>query len=576
MYRTLAAALALLAVISVTGSASGRQRGTSPPTTPKTARQKPLTTKPANTPVPPPPAPGTIRLYPTRNYEDAFLTRVPAPAPVNICGMGARFHRRLDGGLKAGSYRVTLAARADRELSNLPPGTIASGKIQVALLVRHVKPRPMTDAYVDRLRAWERANIASDAPPPPDPRDYEKWQQWAVRHSTRYPPSLEDLDQAEEKEVRPSRFVTPLGSTVFDTQSAEQVFTATFPVAAPDVVPGDSLVLDVTSLQATSCLLTGADRFAYIDIPETTLGENRADYQNRIAGQRGVPAAARPEPEPPASGNIRLFLARDEQSVPALTILPAAVPFSHCAGTSRWMRKLEAPLTGSTFRLSLNVSTLGWDDLPGKMRASLVLVRGRTLVPLAATTLPTQSIPDVFTATLTAPGVSAQPGDVLGLFVENMEGIGCVSTEPTSSAFVDIPSAPLAETSADAINRIYSVTGTLVSKTGRPLARKTLILSPAIGVTTYDPSGYMTNPTTETDAKGGFSLRVAAKFFTRTGDVMQAWLQIGEEIPRGFDLVGQPISVRAADYRATQIGLGKVVIVDLAAKHPVPRKKVGA
>lgn len=206
--------------------------------------------------------------------------------------------------------------------------------------------------------------------------------------------------------------------------------------------------------------------------------------------------------------------------------------------------------------------------LDSEFRKQGLPVRGEIL--LARTTFDTQPKERPLTATLEGPDPETLPGDELVLSVEHVEGYSCVSTESDGSVYVDIPATPLTENSTDTANRVYVITGTLVTKAGAPVAAKEVLFLPVDaegnGLTTFGPPSaggrmHMTNPRAKTNAQGRFTLRVAARFFQDSADPTSGRVQPVEPMGGGrLRHLGKGIDVKLKEQSADRIDLGRVIV----------------
>jgi hypothetical protein len=210
-------------------------------------------------------------------------------------------------------------------------------------------------------------------------------------------------------------------------------------------------------------------------------------------------------------------------------------------------------------------------DLDAEFRKQGLPVRGEIL--LASTVFDTEEKEKLLTATLEGTDPEALSGDELVLAIDQIdqiEGYPCVSTDSEGSVYIDIPETLLTETKIDAANRAYVITGTLVTKGGAPVANKEVLFLPVDasgnGLTTFGPptvggAMYMTNPRTNTNAQGRFTLRVAASFFQQSADPSSGRVQLVEPMGSGrLRHVGKGIAVKLTDKNATRIELGRVTV----------------
>ncbi|MCI0657586.1 MAG: hypothetical protein L0170_11025, partial [Acidobacteria bacterium] len=165
------------------------------------------------------------------------------------------------------------------------------------------------------------------------------------------------------------------------------------------------------------------------------------------------------------------------------------------------------------------------ESLDSEFRKHGLPVRGEIL--LASAAFNTKGKQGLFTAMLEGPDPEALPGDRLVLSVSQVEGYSCVATDSEGFVYIDIPGTVLTDNDLDAANRVYLITGTLVTKAGAPVAGKEVLFLPVDaegnGLTTFGPPSAggtmrMTNPRAKTNAQGRFTLRVAASFFQQSAD----------------------------------------------------------
>jgi hypothetical protein len=275
----------------------------------------------------PPPAPGTTRLYPAfRGYDKLLLLRPPSDSS-GSCLQKTDWTRKLEGDLNGTAYAVSLRARSQmarppiegkvRE-SDIPPG-----KIRVSLWIKRETVKPLPSHYVERLNEWAKKYVSADAPPAPDPSDYDQWRLWASIHRDRFkrgpstnllegmePPRLGQLDEEFRRQGLPVRGETLLASVVFDTQAREKLLRTTVEGPDPDAQAGDNLILSVEQLEGYSCVFADADGSVYVDLPKTPLTENEADAAHRVYVISGT--LLNPAGEPLAGKEV-LFLPVDAE-----------------------------------------------------------------------------------------------------------------------------------------------------------------------------------------------------------------------------------------------------------------------
>jgi len=275
-----------------------------------------------------PPAPGTTRLYLAVNgYDDVLILRPPANSRGN-CLRRQMWKRKLEGDLKGTQYAISLKASTDevayrRTVTAASKKQVHSAKIRASILVRRhtdsslppgdrrmfsgdgLSERrvegPLPPYHVEKLREWAKANVREDAPPQPDPADYQRWRDWVFRNIKRpdsgkadpskpsgspqsfsfVMPSLEELDDEARKQGLQARGEVLLASAVFETQAREKLLTAKFQGPDSELLPGDELIFWVDQLEGYSCVFSDSEGFVYIDIPETPLAENKLDAANR-------------------------------------------------------------------------------------------------------------------------------------------------------------------------------------------------------------------------------------------------------------------------------------------------------
>jgi len=263
----------------------------------------------------PPPAPGTTRLYPAFSGYDAILLLRPPSDSTGSCLPKTEWKRKLEGDLTGTQYSISLIARSDVPLSEkIPASGIPAGKIRVTILLKRAPSGPLPPHYAEKLREWAKKYAVPNAPPMPDPQNFEEWSRWANSYQNRPSPvikadpvkdpegfrkemqewqrmsreserpQLSDLDAEFRKQGLPVRGEILLASTVFDfdTEGKEKLLTATLEGPDPEFLAGDVLVLSVEQLEGYSCVGADSEGSVYIDIPESSFTENRMDAASRV------------------------------------------------------------------------------------------------------------------------------------------------------------------------------------------------------------------------------------------------------------------------------------------------------
>lgn len=527
--------------------------------------------------------------------RETMLSRVP-PAQKSANCTQQHWRRRLEGPLPAGNYTISLAAYPHG--SGRTAQTASAVQASVMLLVRKAQP------------AASSTESRRSFPPTAGP------------------------SRSEE---------IVIGHTEL-TIGPRKTYSAQFQSPGEVGAAGDSLILKIGSSGGTACVATGPTEASFVDLPPVELGENRSDYENR-----GDDLASTPVAMPAAAGRVRLYPTLGMYRGGALATIPPPNTNTDCTGSSRWTRKLEGPLEGDRFTVSVYTHGYMYDSPPGRMRVTLVHARGiyqnvslqptssqpeidrfvrerirpdappppspkdkqafldwavanrketgnhltvphlvtqqemtaywRDMRPyepspgdgpklalgesvVGTTTLNVTSIPQVQSVEFHS-AVAAQAGDLLRLETRDLDTTSCVGGDPEGRAFVELPQTQITETKEDAANRVYEVRGVLTSAAGAPLANRLLMFSHAPGVATYaivmGQPGPISNPRATTDARGGFSFRLAASRFGEAGAGLVGYLQVAEPMGRDYRLIGEPIKVSLPDRKQPRLDLGRVV-----------------
>jgi hypothetical protein len=300
-------------------------------------------------------------------------------------------------------------------------------------------------------------------------------------------------------------------------------------------------------------------------------------------GSDATPAVASPKPGPDTT---RFYLGLREFH-PLLLLVPPASATALCLSSADFERRLEGPLSGVRYTVSIRLSRSGLQ--PAKVFASVLLrkagarrptfllsdppsvAEGETL--LGSTTFDvTDSFPGTLkTATFEAPSHDAASQDVLILRLQQRvvgatEEAACIAPDPFGSVYLDAPKTQTTYNADDEANRVYVLSGILTTRAGRPVANRSLMFFPVsasgTSLTVSGPPNQFgvlrrQNPTITTDSRGRFNMRVAARFFQQSADPSVGRLQVVD----GSRVVSGAIPVKIADPDVSQVNLGKIWVV---------------
>jgi hypothetical protein len=173
------------------------------------------------------------------------------------------------------------------------------------------------------------------------------------------------------------------------------------------------------------------------------------------------------------------------------------------------------------------------------------------------------------TATVEGADVAPSAGDKIILRIRAQSGVVCIRMDQAGKSFIDIPATGFSETAIDESNKVYWISGTLVTPKGKPLARTKLLFSPrnAAGsaVTVYDrPNQFgvmqAVNPRCTTNGNGKFNLRVRGKILQKSAVYMEGIIQVVSESPPGrLRIVGNDIVVKFPNKDQLRLDLGRVI-----------------
>jgi hypothetical protein len=172
-------------------------------------------------------------------------------------------------------------------------------------------------------------------------------------------------------------------------------------------------------------------------------------------------------------------------------------------------------------------------------------------------------------ATVEGADVASSVGDKIILRIRAQSGVVCIKMDQTGNSFIDIPATGVSESAIDESNKVYWISGTLVTPKGKPLARTKLLFSPrnAAGsaLTVYGPPnqfGLMNaiNPSCTTDANGKFTLRVQGEILVKSAVHLEGIIQVVSENPPGrLRNVGNDIVVKFPNRDQLRLDLGRVI-----------------
>jgi hypothetical protein len=173
------------------------------------------------------------------------------------------------------------------------------------------------------------------------------------------------------------------------------------------------------------------------------------------------------------------------------------------------------------------------------------------------------------TATVEGANVPSSTGDKIILRIRAQSGVVCIRMDQTGKSFIDIPATGFSETAIDESNKVYWISGILVTPKGKPLARTKLLFSPrnasGSALTVYGPPtqfGVMDaiNPRCTTDGNGKFNLRVRGKILQMSAVFMEGVIQVVSESPPGrLRIVGNDIVVKFPNKHQQRLDLGRVI-----------------